>query len=495
VKRSATLFGLTLLALGPLGVSSAASIPLAGSLDPSFGSGGVVTQTRGFIGATAVEPDGKIVAAGDSAGSAFVARYLPNGSPDPSFGTGGYAVNNLHPPTKFVDAAAVAVQPDGKIVVAGTSSPLSAKIGPEFILLRYDASGSLDTSFGTDGITITAVPEPGHQDSDAAPAALAILPNGDILAAGSAAWSDGATFSSSFALARYTPTGSLDQAFGNAGIEQTAFRGANAHLAGIALQPDGKIVAAGWGTGSGPGDGLNTMLLARYEPNGSPDSTFGAAGKATTAPMLDYQGGPPALQNGKIVVAGDDDMEFPVLARYGKSGRLDTTFGDHGFVTIAGPLVAPTPPAVLVGSDGAILVGLPGADAETGADAVVRLTPDGRLDPSFGATGVALLPSSGSTSLDLQTDGKVLAGGGTSGSMLVRLLGGNNCTVPALRGMTLSRARAALKTSYCGVGGISKRFSKVVARGRVISTRPLLLGGRLPGGTRVALVVSKGGRT
>jgi eukaryotic-like serine/threonine-protein kinase len=95
----------------------------------------------------------------------------------------------------------------------------------------------------------------------------------------------------------------------------------------------------------------------------------------------------------------------------------------------------------------------------------------------------------------VQADGKVLAGGsGNGGTELVRLRGGNNCVVPSLRGTTVAKARAALRTAYCGFGRLSRQFSTAVGRGRVISTAPLV-GGRLPGGTKVALVVSKGSRT
>ncbi len=453
-----------------------------------------MTQARGFVGALAVQPDGKIVAAGDVAGDALVARYLPNGSLDTSFGTGGFVETGLPQTVMFASAAAVAIQPDGEIVVAGTSGPLGTSVGPEFTLLRYDPDGTLDTSFGIDGIAITVIPEQGHPYSNAEAAALAILPGGGILAAGSATWSDGSKFSSSFALARYTSAGSLDTAFGKGGVAQTAFAKANAQLAGIAVQPDGKIVAGGWGVGSGNGNDFNAMLLARYKPNGSLDSTFGTAGKVTTAHALDYEGGPPAIQSGKIVVSGDDDMEDPVLARYGADGRLDKTFGDQGFATISGPLIASTPPAVVAGTDGKLWVDLPGATGGTEAqDALVRLTSNGSPDLSFGTAGVALLPSSGSTSLDVETDGKVLVGGGIDGSTLVRVLGGNNCVVPGLLGKTVSNARAALRTSYCGIGSISRLFSNKVARGRVISTAPLR-GGRLPAGTKVALVVSRGRR-
>ena len=497
MKRLATILGLALLTLGPLGVGSAATAPLAGSLDPSFGRAGVVTQTYGFIGAIAVEPDGKIITAGDNPAStsSLVAQYLPDGSLDSSFGNVGYAENKPPPPAEFAEAAAVAVQPDGKIVVAGTSTPPpNGNVGAEFTLLRYNANGSLDTSFGTGGIVTTVVPEPGHKDWDAVASALAVRPDGKILVAGSASWTDGANLASSFALVRYTTDGSLDSTFGKDGIAQTAFSKTNVQLAGIAVQPDGKIVASGSGYGSGQGNDFTTIALARYKTNGSLDSTFGTAGKVTTAHALDYEGGSPAIQDGKIVVAGSDGADIPMLARYGANGHLDTTFGDHGFATMSGPLVASTPPSVVAESDGTLLMDLPGATGGTESmDAVVRFTVDGAIDPSFGVKGITLLPSSGATSLDVESDGKVLVGGGIDGTMVVRLMGGNNCVVPALRGKTLSSARAALASAYCRTGGIAKLYSNKVARGLVISTAPLR-GGRLPRGTKIALVVSRGRR-
>jgi len=121
VKRPAILFGLTFLTLSLLGVSSAANLPLAGSLDPSFGSGGVVTHSLGsgedpFIGGILVQPDGKIVVAGGSTPGdhgLLLARYLPDGSPDPSFGDGGYVETQVG---EWAFAESLALHPDGKIV-------------------------------------------------------------------------------------------------------------------------------------------------------------------------------------------------------------------------------------------------------------------------------------------------------------------------------------------------------------------------------------------
>ncbi len=171
VGRVAIFLGLALVALGVLGVSSAADLPLAGSLDRSFGNGGVVTHTLGATAVPtsegiAVQPDGKIVVV--TSGS--VVRYLSDGSLDSSFGVGGYVA------TAF-DAAAVALQPDGKIVVAGAMSEGSDEFeGSEFAVARYNPNGSPDASFGTDGITTTIFPSGGYAvPAEASANTLAIL--------------------------------------------------------------------------------------------------------------------------------------------------------------------------------------------------------------------------------------------------------------------------------------------------------------------------------
>jgi uncharacterized delta-60 repeat protein len=503
VAWSVVAVGLAALILSPAAASGGqrgrlvAHVPLAGSLDPSFGTSGVVTQSLAAAEAIAVQPDGKIVVAGSAAASAgldgfALARYLPDGTPDPSFGDAGYVATNLYPPASYAGVKAIALQADGKIVVAGTSDGLESE-NPEvlhqFTLARYNPNGSLDTSFGMDGLTNTVIPQPSSSTPWWAGAyALAVLPNGEILAGGSAGWS-AFPDQSSFALVRYTPDGSLDPAFGDGGIVQTAFSGYD-YLAGIAVQPDGKIVAAGSNFGSGHGNDWDSMSLARYEPDGSLDPTFGKAGKVTTAHKLAYDGGPPALQNGKILVAGftrrnSSSRYFPVIGRYQANGRPDPNFGGHGFAELK--RVPDGPSAVLTQTNGKILI--------AAGHSVVRLLPNGRLDTSFGRRGVVSL-GHGLSMLALQADEKILVGeaNGNSAPTLARLLGGNNCVVPRLRGNTVSKARKKLRASYCRTGRISRLFSTRVARGHVISTATPL-GDRLPDGTKVDLVVSRGKRT
>jgi len=155
VKRSAILLSLAVLALGLLGVSSAANRPLAGDLDPSFGNGGVVTYNTGtkeeyaYVGGIALQPNGKIVVAGGAVPGnhgLILARYKPDGSLDPGFGKKGM----VETPIKYwAFADSVALQPDGKIVIAGRSyDGTDANVLSTFILARYNLDGSLDSTFG-----------------------------------------------------------------------------------------------------------------------------------------------------------------------------------------------------------------------------------------------------------------------------------------------------------------------------------------------------------
>lgn len=482
MRRLAVLLGLALVALSLLGVSSAAVVPLAGSLDSSFGSGGIVTDSFGSsavlrIGGIALQPDGKIV--GVASGS--VVRHLPDGSLDSSFGDGGHAATGL-------EAHAVALQPDGKVVVAGASGPGPTGAGSAFAVDRFNPDGSPDVSFGTDGMTTTIIPEAPSCGglSGAAAQTLAVLPGGDILAVGSAWWDDCDTSpASQVALVRYTPSGSLDPTFGDAGIVQSL---SMSSLGGIVVQPDGRILVSGSVEICCHG-GLDGawMVLARYEPDGSLDPSFGVGGMATTqwlGPNVYYLGGPAVLDRGKILVAGafskDGNTWLPVLA----DGVPQEGGGDvYPIARIGGGTGAPT--AMVAQSDGKILI--------ASTSAVARLRSNGRLDTSFGQGGIVSLGGEVSA-LALQTDRRILVGGGNGTPWtLARLLGGNNCVVPNLRGKTVSRASASLTKSYCRRGHIAKHFSDKVTRGRVVSTAPRH-GTRLPGGGRVDLVVSKGKR-
>jgi uncharacterized delta-60 repeat protein len=308
-----------------------------GALDRTFGSGGIVTTdiagTDDEVRAIAVQPDGKIVVAGYAAERGYtgvnvepddesawaLVRYTRDGRLDPTFGTGGKVTSAPRP--WLNGAYGLAVQRDGRIVVSGFSSNA---VDLDFALARYHADGSLDSTFGNGGFVISAFSH-GNEIANG----LALQRDGKILVAGPS--SPGDVYE--VAVARYLPTGALDRTFGRRGVAWASNgRGSDEALA-VAVQPDGKPVAAGWSYDANGYD----FGVTRFRANGAPDPAFGHDGRATTAIGTgEDMGLAVAVQpGGKIVVAGHSanpsDWDFS-LAEYLPNGRLDRTFGSDGTV-------------------------------------------------------------------------------------------------------------------------------------------------------------------
>jgi uncharacterized delta-60 repeat protein len=267
---------------------------LDGTLDPGFGVGGeVTTALGGQIRALVVQPDGKLVASGVAGSDFTLARYLPDGSLDTGFGTDG-VVRTSFPDVLFAEAHALAIQADGKLVAAGSAGAAA------FALARYDPDGTLDPSFGSGGIVTTAF---GGFFNEAN--ALVVQTDGSLVAAGQNFEATG-----EFALARYRADGTLDRGFGAGGKVSTGFAGGGT-ATGLVAQSDGRLVAAGTadpGTGSGP-----DFTLVRYRPNGSLDPAFGTRGKVTTdfgANGIDRANALALQPDGKLVAAGSPDNFF-----------------------------------------------------------------------------------------------------------------------------------------------------------------------------------------
>ncbi len=307
-------------------------------------------------------------------------------------------------------AQSVAIQSDGKIVAAGFSDNRN---NSDFAVVRYDTDGSLDSTFGGDGIVTTAV---GGRDDTAY--SIAIQNDGKIVAVG---FSDNHRNNSDFAVVRYDTDGSLDSTFGGDGIVTTDFgRNNNDTAFSIAIQNDGKIVVGGKSN--------YNFIVARYNTDGSLDSTFGWGGKVLTDVGLDEHGCSVAIQNdGKIVAAGSgwngSDWEFAVV-RYNTDGSLDSTFGSDGIVTTDFGGGWENSHSVAIQNDGKIVVG-----GESNYDfIVVRYNTDGSLDSSFGGDGIVRTAvGSGYDSAQgvaIQSDGKIIAAGGRSYDFaVVRYLG------------------------------------------------------------------------
>ena len=290
-------------AVGPLGRVYAA----AGNLDPAFGNGGKVFTHIGFgdrVTSLAFQPDGKIIAAGASgnrgiffASDFAIVRYNADGSLDTSFGAGGKVTTDFFDYEDYINA--VALQTDGKIVVAGRARDGALAY---FGLARYNRDGSLDSTFGSGGKVVTSFF--GHGDD---PHALAIQPDGKLVVAGTAFSASSITGddvpNANFGLARYNSDGSLDPTFGSVGKVSTDL-GNDSGITAIAIQPDGKIVAGG---NTSSRDTNTDFALARYNEDGTLDSSFGSSGIVVTdfAGLPDFVDGLALQPDGKIVLAGE----------------------------------------------------------------------------------------------------------------------------------------------------------------------------------------------
>ena len=304
-----------------------------GTLDRTFGTGGRVTTDFGAgaqAAALVVQADGKLVAAGtvsnDTGGDFALARYRRDGTLDPTFGTGGKVTIDFAGGADA--AAALVVQADGKLVVAG-----SATVGTfgNFALARLRPNGTLDPTFGTGGIVIVDIGGSFDQIN-------ALVVQDDRVAAAGFTFADDFA-SGNFALARFRPNGTLDPTFGSGGKVLTDVAGDFDEADALVLQ-DGKLIAGGTSFIGANSD----FALARYRPDGTLDPTFGTGGTVTTD-IVDVFGSADQInalvvRDGRLVAAGsaftgagsDSDFDF-ALARYRLDGTLDPTFGAGGKVT------------------------------------------------------------------------------------------------------------------------------------------------------------------
>ncbi len=294
-----------------------------GSLDPSFGINGVVLTNYGIgfdeANSIAIQADGRIVVAGRTTANGLdssfaIVRYEANGSLDPSFGNGGKVLSNFT--ASHDSAATILVQPDGKLVVIGSLANDS-----DSAILRYNANGSIDTAFGSDGSISPPIFAGG----------IALQIDGKIVVSGRSPSSDGGTF----AVARLGPNGSPDASFGVGGIVIAAFPGGPSGAGSISVQPDKRIVAAGWASVNG----RSAFAVARVNPDGSLDKHFGVDGKVTTklTSNTDYLGSIAVQNDGRIVAAGiidfvdyGDDYFRTAIVRYDGGEFRSTPFDFDG---------------------------------------------------------------------------------------------------------------------------------------------------------------------
>jgi uncharacterized delta-60 repeat protein len=330
-----------------------------------------------------VQPDGKILVFGFPVGTAgygspgntlAVVRYDVHGALDPAFGNAGVAT--LTPPVGKNWPAAIALQSDGQILVAGFTG--SDAIMTVSYVARLSAAGALDTSFGTNGFAMAPVPATRFWT-------LAVRPDGSILAVG-----DHDPGSLGVFLTQFTSAGAVDTSFGTNGYTTTALAGRYALAQYAVIQEDGKVVVGGEEQPSPNPSIIGEPLLARYTATGTLDTTFGDGGLLlpTDTPSYRLVTGLVLQSTGAIVAAVDDVMGGPlefILTRYTSAGAVDTTFGTGGSTPLPfnpqagfGLVLLPGDALAVGGSKG-------NDDLEIG-----RYTSNGALDTTFATGGMAL---------------------------------------------------------------------------------------------------------
>ena len=475
--RTATVGALALAMLSTL-VPPAAAAVSTGWLDRTFGGDGKVLTNVGGDDtgeAVAVQADGKIVVAGTAHGGTDIAlvRYNTDGSLDSTFGGGdGKVITDV----SGDDAAfAVAIQPDQKILVGGFADGTL-----EAALLRYDTTGTLDPTFGGgDGIALTTVGQ-GALFTD-----LVVQPDDAILAGGTMT-PDGVK--GEYLVVRYDSSGVPDATFGGGDGIQTTIVGTGGGFAeGIALQADGSIVLAGTQVSSSN----ENVELVRYDSSGSLDTTFGAAasGKVTT----DVGAGPDegtdvAIQtDGKIVVAANSNFRKGAVLRYDTDGTLDPTFsGDGKVLTKLGQFGQAYGGLVLQPDDAIVAVGEAVEQTQfsyTDTIVVARYTTTGVLDTTFSRDGKAFAPfgaGSGNgapvagNDVAVQGDGKIVAvgtaPGAGGGSDVAAARFGTKATAVLPRPDLLIRSGGSfVGDGRYNVTGLGQTIAKKVARGHSAS--------------------------
>ena len=283
-----------------------------GTLDTTFGIGGKVMTGGGRC--VTIQDDGKIVVAGSTSDDFALARYNSDGVLDSTFGIGGKVTTDFDGDTDY--GHSVSIQDDGKIVVAGQTMTSS---GYNFALARYKANGDLDQTFGDEGKTITDF----SGDRDMGYSVAIQDDGKIVVAGQTANFDSGMIEGDSqFALARYNTNGMLDATFGIDGMVTTDFSKKYNKSLSVVIQDNGKIVVAGYsGTYSYWILGSN-FALARYEANGDLDTTFGTDGKVITDfdGSNDFGISVTIQDNGKIVVTGTTDTMPPILGGHGTFG-------------------------------------------------------------------------------------------------------------------------------------------------------------------------------
>ena len=415
--RSLWLCATCLLLLGVLGPASASAATW--QLDTTFSDDGSLTTDIGGWGgveALAIDSKGRIVAAGDSdignppnpIGVFTLARYKPNGSLDKSFGGDGIVTTEIG---GFSYATSVAIDRKRRIVVGGSSTATLPATDSDFAIARYKPDGRLDRGFGDNGKL--TVDFGGYEDGLYT---LAIDAEGRIVAGGFSAIGD--TGGARFALARFKPDGRLDESFGGGGKVTTQI-GSSSYANAVAIDAAGRIVAAGSSDPDDANDPDSGFALARYNPDGSLDTSFDGDGTLTTP----IGGAPYAVArslvigpDGRIVAGGwgtTDNGEAFVLTRYNVNGSLDSSFSQDGKLMGTAGVSPNAANSIALDAAGRIVAGGLRFNGSHSEFTVMRFERDGSLDAGFsgGLITTVVGADSGAYALVLDHEGRIVLGG------------------------------------------------------------------------------------
>lgn len=394
-------------------ISLAASLSSrAQILDATFGNGGLVETYYGLYVESKVhdmllQPDGKIVVCGTTYVNSYdfmMIRYLEDGTLDASFGDNGKAFIDFDNMNNF--GLGYALQQDGKIVVTGyTETPNYESIS----IARINADGSKDLSFGTNGIVQQVTGDYECFGSD-----IVVQPDGKILVAGHGNYTPQGE---DFFLARYNEDGSLDASFDSDGKVENINDNNSGARPVITLQADGKILLCGMGGVAGQ----QHYCTMRFNPNGALDMTFSDDGVQLTLVPGDYNwpGNMVVQQDQKIVVAGYSgywQSEVFSIFRLDVNGNLDADFATNGIFTYSMNQGLDYFQDVLIQPDGKMLACGYTIGPDGSYDFVaMRLFEDGSIDTDFGDNGVLnqnfSFTESRATAMAIQPDGKLLIAG------------------------------------------------------------------------------------
>ncbi len=394
-------------------VSASIAWAQPGTLDVNFDGDGKMTIDNGaneYISSVALQADQKIIVAGyEGSGSVMdfsVGRLNPDGSSDNTFGTGGFVSVDVN---SSIDIGyEVHVQPDGKILLTGVSNGGGVV---SMALIRLNADGVLDPTFGNNGIVISI-----GSYSNLVSNSSELLSDGKILVAGYYL----GTNSQDLVVGRFNSDGSVDNTFSFDGFASYDIGGNSDIATVVRQQADGKILVGGKTK-----DAISNewdLLIVRFTNDGLIDQTFGTNGRVTMHMGMadDECNDIRILGDGKIMVAGTSDAIFGpamALAKLNPDGSLDTQFGNNGYVTFSTTPTESDISAMIVTPDNRIVVvGFIGAGT-SGDFAIARRNADGSTDSSFGTNGGSSIDFNGdydrATHVVMQDDGLLLAVGYT----------------------------------------------------------------------------------